>query len=474
MAYDVLIVDDQPDICHLIADVLQEEGYKPHILTEGHRVLDFIRTNTPHLVIMDIWLNDSRFDGIELLDILKQDYPLLPIVMISGHGNIETAVSALKKGAYDFIEKPFQQERLLAIVARGIEVSNLKKQLDALKKEGPSLALQGHSAAISTVRQSIDRIAKTNSRVMIEGPSGAGKEIVARLIHQQSQRSSYPFIVFNCAAVSPEKIEEELFGVERNVGTPSVSIKLGVLEQADQGILFLDCVTDLPLSVQGKLVNILQNNRFSRVGGVRTLTTDVRIMSSTSSNIHSLIQAGNFREDLYYRLNVVPLSIPPLSERVEDIAELADFFLKKANPFGESYHLTPAAKLALESYSWPGNVRQLKNVMEWVLIMHPTLDQKIIDRNMLPTEILNAEKEAVASLSDTQFYEMPLREAREEFERRYLAFHIRRFGGNITKTASAIQMERTALHRKIKLLNLLEGHTEVEGFSTSHIEESVS
>ncbi len=471
MAYDILIVDDQQDICHLIADVLQEEGYKPHILTEGHRVLEFMRTKTPHLVIMDIWLNDSRFDGIELLDILKQDYPLLPVVMISGHGNIETAVSALKKGAYDFIEKPFQQDRLLAIVARGIEVANLRKQLDSLKKEAPLLSLHGHSVAINTVRQSIERIAKTNSRVMIQGPSGVGKEVVARLIHQQSLRSSYPFVVFNCAAVSPDKIEEELFGIEKNAGTPNVSIKLGVLEQADQGTLFLDCVTDLPLSVQGKLVSILQSNRFSRVGGSRTLTADVRIMSSTLGNVEALIQKGTFREDLYYRLNVVPLSIPPLSERVEDIFDLIEYFLK-GEASGGSYHLSDTARLALESYAWPGNVRQLKNVVEWILIMNPTLDKKIIDRSMLPSEILNAEKEAVSSLSDTQFYEMPLREAREEFERRYLAFHIRRFGGNITKTAFAIQMERTALHRKIKLLNLLEGQTEVEE-SSLHAEAPV-
>jgi two-component system nitrogen regulation response regulator NtrX len=453
MTYDVLVVDDQKDICDLIADVLKEEGYRPHILTEGHRVLEFIRTHNPHLVIMDIWLNDSRFDGIELLDILKQDFPHLPVVMISGHGNIETAVSALKKGAYDFIEKPFQEDRLLAVVARGIEVSNLRKQVQSLKKDPSSVVLYGQSPAMNLIRQSIDKVAKTNSRIMIEGPSGVGKEVVARFIHQNSLRAANPFVVFNCAAVSPEKIEEELFGVEKGTDTPNVSIKMGVLEQADQGTLFLDCVADLPLAVQGKLVNILQNNRFCRVGGTRSLTVDVRIMSSTLGNIHDLIQKGKFREDLYYRLNVVPISIPPLSERVDDISDLTCRFLKEVS--GQSYEIGEPAKRTLEGYAWPGNVRQLKNMVEWILIMHPNTNN-LIDKSMLPPEILNDEQQVTSALSDTAFYELPLRDAREEFERRYLSFHIKRFGGNITKTASAIQMERTALHRKIKLLQLLE------------------
>ena len=457
MVHSILIVDDQKDICRLISDVLEEEGYRTHILTEGHRLLEVMRAEKPHLVILDIWLNDSRFDGIELLDILKQDYPHVPVVMISGHGTIETAVSALKKGAYDFIEKPFQTQRLLAVVARGLEVASLRQQLESLKEVATLPKICGHSPAINILRQTIDRVSKTNSRVMIEGPSGAGKEMIARLIHQQSNRAIHPFVVFNCAAVNPETLEEELFGVEKDSGTPHIGIKLGVLEKAHQGTLLLDCISDLPLAVQGKLISILQNNQFVRVGGTRPLQVDVRVVSSTLPSIHEAIKQRKFREDLYYRLNVVPLSIPPLSQRVEDIGELAEYFLNEANPGGgEPYCLSDAARMALEAYSWPGNVRQMKNMMEWVVIMHPSFSGGVVEWAMLPPEILQEESKVLSTLSDTRFYEMPLREAREEFERRYLLFHIRRFGGNITKTAATVQMERTALHRKIKMLGLSE------------------
>jgi len=459
MAYDILIIDDQQDICKLISDVLAEEGYVTRYLTHGRRVLESIREKIPHLIIMDIWLNDSRFDGIELLDIIKQDYPFLPIVMISGHGTIETAVNALKKGAYDFIEKPFKTDRLLSIVAHGLQTSNLQKQLISLKAEGPPLFLCGQSVALSTIRQTIDRVAKTNSRVMIEGPSGSGKELVARLIHERSTRSQCLFVVFNCAAVDPQKLEEELFGVELHAGTSDVSIKLGVLEKADQGTLLLDCISDIPLSVQGKLVHILQDKRFCRVGGTRPIDVDVRIMSATLSHIHDFIQQGKFREDLYYRLNVVPIQIPALSQRIEDILDLAEYFLNLQNTglSQKQYQLDQTARMALEAYPWPGNVRQLKNMMEWILIMHPLPSNFSITRDLLPPEVLQAEKEALSTMTDTRFYDMPLREAREEFERRYLGFHIRRFAGNITKTATAVEMERTALHRKIKSLHLMEG-----------------
>lgn len=458
MTYEVLIVDDQPDICKLISDVLTEEGYKTRTLTEGQRVLESIKSSRPSLVIMDIWLNDSRFDGIELLDIIKQDYPFLPIVMISGHGNIETAVSALKKGAYDFIEKPFKVDRLLSIVARGIEVSNLQKQVDTLKAQVAPVLLRGASQAITQINQNVERMAKTNSRAMIEGPAGSGKEVVARLIHQKSLRSEHPFVVVNCSALDPAKIEEELFGVEANAGTPEVSIKLGFLEKADRGTLFLDCVGDLPLSIQGKLVQILQENRFCRVGGTRPIEVDVRVISSTHPGIQVKIKDGKFREDLYYRLNVMPIQMPPLGDRIEDIVEIGEYFLNQltSNEQGQPYVFDDSAKTALEAYGWPGNVRQLKNVVEWIAIMHPFPKGNQITRTMLPPEILSSETKALSTMADTRFYEMPLRDAREEFEKRYLAFHIKRFGGNITKTAGAVKMERTALHRKIKSLNLLE------------------
>ena len=463
MSFEVLIVDDQKDICDLISDTLQEEGYKTRMLTDAHAVVESVRQRCPHLVIMDIWLNDTRFDGIELLDILKQEYPLLPIVMISGHGNIETAVSALKKGAYDFIEKPFKADRLLSIVAKGIEMASLQKEMAALRTQVDVFTpLHGDSTKIVSIRQDVERVAKTNSRVMIQGPAGSGKEVVARLVHKKSHRAQGPFITLNCAAIDPAKFEETLFGCESKGSGSDVSVKLGLLEKADGGTLFLDCVGDVPKIAQGKLVQILQDRSFYRVGGSRPIEVDVRVMSATLPSIKDKIKEGVFREDLYYRLSVVPIDVPPLSERPEDISALATYFLERIAKAESSQacSLTDSAKIALESYHWPGNVRQLKNMMEWVLIMNPKMLENTITRSMLPPEIVEGSGPQIQHLQDTSFYELSLREAREEFERRYLSFHIKRFNGNITKTAATVGMERTALHRKIKLLNIVEGSKE--------------
>lgn len=454
MKNDILIVDDQKDIRTLLSSILQDEGYHTREAGNSHQALEAIKTSRPHLVIMDIWLNDSRFDGIEILDIVKQDHPNLPVIMISGHGNIETAVNTLKKGAYDFIEKPFQTERLLSIVARAIEVFQMSEELQELRsKNGKVTNLHGESSKLISLKQNIEKISKANSRVMIKGESGSGKEVAARLIHHQSDRQNESFVVFNCAGIEPSRFEEELFGSEKQAGTPEVVIKMGVLEKASAGTLYLDCVADMPYEVQGKFVRILQENKFFRVGGSKQIKSDVRIISSTNVDLNSLIKEGKFREDLYYRLNVVPVEIPALSQRREDIDPLANHFLEKVTTQHSFTKKTLAKETihALEGYRWPGNVRQLKNVIEWVLIMNP--NAAIITPEMLPVEIINAQATMIPDPSKN-FVNLPLRQAREEFEKKYLSFHIDRFNGNITKAANAVGMERTALHRKIKTLHL--------------------
>ncbi len=454
MKHDILIVDDQKDIRNLLSSILQDEGYHTREAENSHQALEAIKTNRPHLVIMDIWLNDSRFDGIEILDIIKQEHPNLPVIMISGHGNIETAVNTLKKGAYDFIEKPFQTDRLLSIVARAIELFQMSEELLELRLKNEVVTeLHGNSSKVVSLKQNIEKISKTNSRVMIQGESGSGKEVAARLIHHLSDRQKEPFVVFNCAGIETSNFEEELFGSEKKAGTPEVLIKMGVLEKATAGTLYLDCIADIPYEVQGKLVRILQENKFFRVGGSKQIKSDVRIISSTNLDLNSLIKEGKFREDLYYRLNVVPVSIPSLSQRREDIEPLTNHFLNQVSEQHSFTKKTMADETihALEGYSWPGNVRQLKNVIEWVLIMNP--NASVITPEMLPVEITKAQATIIPDPSKN-FVNLPLREAREEFEKKYLSFHIDRFNGNITKTANAVGMERTALHRKIKTLNL--------------------
>lgn len=454
MKHDILIVDDQKDIRTMLSGILRDEGYNTREAENSHQALESIKMSRPHLIIMDIWLNDSRFDGLEILDIIKQEHPSLPVVMISGHGNIETAVNTLKKGAYDFIEKPFQTDRLLSVVARGIEVFQMTEELRELRSKNEIVTdLHGTSAKIVSLRQNIEKIAKTNSRVMVQGESGSGKEVTTRLIHFLSDRKNQPFVVFNCAGIEASNFEEELFGSEKKAGTPDFVIKMGVLEKANSGIMYLDCIGDMPYEVQGKFVRILQEGKFFRVGGNKQIKFDVRIISSTNNDLEKLIKDHKFREDLYYRLNVVPLAVPSLSERREDISLIAIHFLEKIckqHSFIKKI-LTEDTLHTLEAYSWPGNVRQLKNVLEWVLIMNPNATE--ITPGMLPIEITKIQN-ALVKDNNKNFINLPLREAREEFEKNYLSFHINRFNGNITKTANAVGMERTALHRKIKTLNI--------------------
>lgn len=453
MTHNILVIDDQEDIRNLVASILQDEGYTCRLASNCHQAIEAIKERKPHLLILDVWLNDSRFDGIELLDIVKQTYPELPVVMISGHSTIETAVNALKKGADDFIEKPFKTERLLHVVSKSLEKYRLKQELQALKNKAlDHVELHGSSPKINQLRQQVEKIGKTNSRVLIEGAAGTGKEVIARLLHQHSARSTNPFVMVNCAAIPSQNFEEEFFGTEGKSGTPSLSIKLGFLEKADGGTLFLDNVADLPHEMQGKLLQILQDQRFPRVGGSKAIKVDVRVVTATNVDLKERIKQGQFREDLFYRLAVVPLSVPSLAEHPEDIITISQQFLKQV---GVNTTFTEEAKFMLESYEWPGNLRQLKNVIEWTHIMNPDIKNRPIAPDQLPPEFRKQTLEVVSSDVNTNFMSLPLRDAREEFEKVYLNLHIKRFNGNITKTAQAIGMERTALHRKIKLLSLI-------------------
>lgn len=452
MAHDILIVDDEADIGRLIVEILEDEGYQCRHATDGTKALEAICARRPSLAILDIWLGDSRFDGIKLLEIIKKDHADLPVIMMSGHGTIETAVTAIKNGAYDFIEKPFKANRLLLVVERAIEAAKLKRENKELKSKTSILTqLIGTSVSTNQIRQQIERVAATSSRVLISGASGVGKEVVARLIHNKSRREKGPFIVLNCATLSPERFEEELFGHEGEQG-----IKIGLLEQAHQGTLFLDEVSDMPLETQGKIVRSLQEQTFLRVGGTKKVQVDVRVLASSTQDIKQEVIKGKFREDLYYRLNVVPLRVPCLKERRDDIPQLVEEFTKRiafAQGLPERI-FTKETLLVLQSYDWPGNIRQLKNVIEWILIMTTEKDDVYITPNFLPAEICGETPSLLRNEESSKIMSLPLREAREHFEKDYLLAQVARFSGNISQTANFVGMERSALHRKLKILQI--------------------
>lgn len=452
MAHDILIVDDEADIGRLVAEILEDEGYQCRHAMDGNKALEAIRSRRPSLAILDIWLGDSRFDGIKLLEIIKKDHTDLPVIMMSGHGTIETAVTAIKNGAYDFIEKPFKANRLLLVVERAIEAAKLKRENKELKSKTPILTqLIGTSPSTNQIRQQIERVAATSSRVLISGASGVGKEVVARLIHNKSKREKGPFIVLNCATLSPERFEEELFGQEGEQG-----LKIGLLEQAHQGTLFLDEVSDMPLETQGKIVRSLQEQTFLRVGGSKKVQVDVRVLASSTQDIKQEVIEGRFREDLYYRLNVVPLRVPCLKERRDDIPQLLEEFTKRI-AFVQGLPVktfTKEALLVLQSYDWPGNIRQLKNVIEWILIMSAEKDDDYITPNLLPAEICGETPFLLRNEESSKIMSLPLREAREHFEKDYLLAQVARFSGNISQTAHFVGMERSALHRKLKTLQI--------------------
>jgi two-component system, NtrC family, nitrogen regulation response regulator NtrX len=453
MALDILIVDDEADIRELVAGVLGDEGFETRVAANADEALAAIAERRPSLAILDVWLQGSSMDGIELLDAMKQRDPTLPVVVISGHGNLDTAVAAIKRGAYDYIEKPFQAEQLLLVVQRATETERLRREYEALKERvGYDIELTGTSPQINQVRATLKRVAATGSRVLITGPAGSGKEVAGRLLHQWSPRSDAPFVVVSAARMTPETVEEALFGVEGSGET----IRAGLFEQAHGGTLFLDDVADMPVTTQAKILRVLTEQVFQRVGGARWVRVDVRVISATSRDLAAEIVAGRFREDLYYRLNVVPVRLPPLSERREDVAELAHYFL--ARHAAERRLPTPAlsddALAALQTYDWPGNVRQLRNVIERTMILAPADRMSRIDIDMLPPEVTVEPSKLVPGQAVRSIMGTPLREAREAFEREYLRAQIRRFSGNISRTAAFIGMERSALHRKLKALGL--------------------
>jgi two-component system nitrogen regulation response regulator NtrX len=453
MAADILIVDDEADIRELVAGILQDEGYVTRTARDSDEALNAVATRRPNLVFLDIWLQGSRLDGLQLLDAVKENHPDLPVVMISGHGNIETAVAAIKQGAYDFIEKPFKADRLVLVAERALENMRLKREVRALKQLAPS-TLVGRSPTMNQLRQTVEKVAPTNSRILIVGPSGAGKELAARAIHAQSNRAEGPFVVINAAAMSPERMEPELFGVETTNG--GEGRKIGALEEAHTGTLFIDEIGDMPRETQNKILRVLVDQTFQRVGGNSKVSVDVRIVSSTGRDIESEIAAGKFREDLYHRLSVVPIGVPPLSERREDIPELVHYFIDQiSQATGLPKRLIGEDAMAvLQSHDWPGNVRQLRNNVERLMILAGGGPDAVISASMLPPDVGSMVPSMPNGNGGEHLMGLPLREAREVFEREYLVAQISRFGGNISRTAEFVGMERSALHRKLKALGI--------------------
>ena len=455
MSDEILIVDDETDIRELVSGILQDEGYVTRTSRDADDALNAVSTRRPNLVFLDIWLQGSRLDGLQLLEAIKQQHPDLPIVMISGHGNIETAVSAIKKGAYDFIEKPFKADRLVLVAERALENSRLKREVRALKQLAPQpSALVGHSPSINQLRLTVEKVAPTNSRVLIVGPSGSGKELAARTLHGLSSRAQAPFLVINAAAMTPERMETELFGTEASDGAQER--KIGALEEAHGGSLFIDEIADMPRETQNKILRVLVDQTFQRVGGSARISVDVRIVSSTARNIEADIVSGKFREDLYHRLSVVPVRVPPLAERREDIPDLVLYFMEQISVatglpkrvIGED------AMAVLQSHDWPGNVRQLRNNVERLMILAGGEPDAVITASMLPQDGGSMVPAMPNGNGGEQLMGLPLREAREVFEREYLVAQISRFGGNISRTAEFVGMERSALHRKLKALGI--------------------
>jgi two-component system, NtrC family, nitrogen regulation response regulator NtrX len=454
MASDILIVDDEADIRELVAGILDDEGFTTRTARDSDSALAEIANRRPSLVFLDIWLQGSKLDGLQLLEQIKRDHADLPVVMISGHGNIETAVAAIKRGAYDFIEKPFKSDRLILVATRALETSRLKREVKELKQLAPTASIMtGRSACMNQLRQTIDRAAKANSRILIVGPSGAGKELAARTLHNASSRADGPFVVINAAAITPELMEVELFGVEPN---GEHARKTGALEEAHGGTLFIDEIGDMPRETQNKIMRVLVEQTFQRQGGTAKVSVDVRIISSTARNLEEEIAAGRFREDLYHRLSVVPIRVPPLSERREDIPELIDYFMDQISAATglPKRQIGQDAMAVLQSHVWPGNVRQLRNNVERVMILAGGGPEVIITADMLPQDVGSMVPAMPTSNNGEHIMGLPLREAREVFERDYLMAQISRFSGNISRTAEFVGMERSALHRKLKALGV--------------------
>jgi len=460
MALDILIVDDEQDIRDLVSGVLDDEGYGTRTAATADEALAALDERLPSLILLDVWLRGSSMDGIELLKAIKQRDPQIPVIVFSGHGNIDTAVAAIAQGAADFIEKPFQAGKLLHLVSKATETERLRAENASLRaRVGMADELTGSSAAINTVRATLKKVAATGSRMLITGPAGVGKEVAARLLHSWSPRSESPFISVSSARLSPERFDEELFGIEQD----GKLVQAGMLERAHGGTLFLDEVADMPRTTQGKILRVLTDQSFVRVGGDRQIRVDVRFVSATARDLAIEIADGRFREDLFYRLNVVPVEIPPLAGRREDIPDLANHYAAR---FAAEHRFAPPfisddAMAALQACEWPGNVRQLRNIIERTIILAPSNRIHTIEADMLPSEVINSYEGSEHNV--TSLMGAPLREAREAFEREYLRVQIKRFSGNISKTATFVGMERSALHRKLKLLGISVRKNGVDG-----------
>jgi len=459
MALDILIIDDEDDIRDLIAGILEDEGYETRQAHDADSGLNEIARRRPSLVYLDIWMQGSRLDGLQLLDVFQAQHPDMPVVMISGHGNVETAVSAIRRGAYDYIEKPFKVDRLLLITQRAMESARLKNEVaDLRERSSKTVELIGSSPALQAVRAVIDKSAPTNSRIFISGSSGTGKGLCARLIHQKSLRAEAPFVEINCSLYSPDEVQVVLFGRETREKTGTLRTEVGALEKAHGGTLYLSEVGTLPPAAQQALLRTLVESKFNRVGGAVGVPIDVRVISSSSQNIATIIEQGGFRSDLFHRLSIVPLQLTPLKERREDIPPLVDVFIEQVCKLHNLRTLTVGADAVavLQAQDWPGNARQLRNSLERLLILvkDQTPADGVITAALLPSDIGEVLPTVGDSDSSAHLMSLPLRDAREVFERQYLLAQIERFGGNISKTAEFVGMERSALHRKIKSLGL--------------------
>ena len=454
MATDILIVDDEADICEGVSGILSDEGHTTRTARNSDEAIAAIAARRPHLVFLDIWMQGSKLDGLQLLDVIAEEHPNLPVVMISGHGNIETAVAAIRKGAYDFIEKPFKADRLILVAERALETSRLKREVvDLRARSGGEVRIVGGSNPMNQFRAAIERAGPANSRIFISGPSGAGKELSARAIHAASSRANGPFVVINAATITPENMEFELFGAEVADGRTR---KVGALEEAHGGSLYIDEVADMPRETQSKILRVLVDQNFQRVGGATRVHVDVRVISSSSREIGELIARGTFREDLFHRLAVVPIRVPSLAERRDDIPELVSHFMEQigAHTGLPRRKIGADAMAVLQSHDWPGNVRQLRNNVERLMIMAAGEPDEEVTAEMLPAEIGALVPATPNGMGGERLMSKPLREAREIFEREYLIAQINRFGGNISRTAEFIEMERSALHRKLKSLGI--------------------